>query len=842
MAVSLLLQSFSIAAAEGNAAYGGYGDCSPGFELPGYDATESTTEEPIPYEYDALDPSLAELPEPTAKELGALNERAGIKGGKNSNVNTPEGVKARWKRYLRQKQAKRDKGENVSQLDWQEWLDSYIQLQTNRRVGPAFETFLKDGLWKLDDTWIANKKLSKSIPGVSTLPGPNSVLDLTNISNAVPKQLWTLVEAKSGASLGDHARKQFFDHMKRAGELGAKVVLMFGEKPTDATLKWLADAVDELRKTEGVKMPPGFCAKYIPSKAYGRGQIPADPTSPSPIPVLDESAATPEMQRELAEMAAQYDQDEAEAEEQSPASEPTQPAETPPTEQAPATAQVPVTSKAPIPARPTAPVNAPAPIAAPETNAPAESLPDPAGAPPPVIYQPAPANAPPPVIYQPAPANAPPPVIYQPAPANAPPPPVYQPAPASGPVAPSSPVSGPATTATGDLGGIDFSTLEMRYVSDSAGGKPLTQYAFRADALAQPVASYGGRRNADMAMDAFFVWMAVSPEKFWVNLKESEPDRIVDSVFGKTEAGRVLLVADLEMKKESARLQKNDTELGKHFVDALGGRKCYLGRRLWIEPAPAVVHEDGDQLYVIDTPLTVNIGHDDSDVTPGTDMCDGQDPAVTTSNGKLYESMILPALIDRINNAPNFADLRRVYASRVAAEWYRKRNAVKPSQYSKIINSNNVDKWIDPWDPMTVFNSFVHSLHNGEASFSWTDGSGTTWTSTWGGVDFSKVSTTEIGEAEFQQKYAAMATGGRPSINGPVSTDGGKHVWLGSVVSPVPLDQVWSPRSMPWTPYVIAAPAPSRPVFYAATMLPMAIWVVAGIVLVTRRRRRGMGA
>lgn len=92
--------------------------------------------------------------------------------------------------------------------------------------------------------------------------------------------------------------------------------------------------------------------------------------------------------------------------------------------------------------------------------------------------------------------------------------------------------------------------------------------------------------------------------------------------------------------------------------------------------------------------------------------------------------MILPALIDRINNAPNFADLRRVYASRVAAEWYRKRNAVKPSQYSKIINSNNVDKWIDPWDPMTVFNSFVHSLHNGEASFSWTDGSGTTWTST----------------------------------------------------------------------------------------------------------------
>ena len=404
------------------------------------------------------------------------------------------------------------------------------------------------------------------------------------------------------------------------------------------------------------------------------------------------------------------------------------------------------------------------------------------------------------------------------------------------------PTPQPGGTPAGDLGGIDFTSLELRYVTDSVNGNPVNRYAFRTGSLPDGAPSFGGRRNAAMATDALNVWLALSPEKFWVNLHPYEPDRIIDPAFGRTQAGQVLLEADLEMKEASGRMQRSDTELGRKFMEVLQGEnKCFLGRRQWIEPLPASIHEDGDQLYILEIPLTVQLGKEDSDVSPG-QSCPDQDPAITTSNGELYEKMIMPAVVQSVNHDPEFADLRRVYASRVAAEWYRKRNAIKPNQYAKQIDSGNVDKWTTDWDQREVFDRFVTSFNNAKPIFTWQTKVGdVTWThnKAWGGVDFFKVELNDVGPEKFAQDYPDLAAVARAPLAGITTVK--DQNWLGGGTVVGDPAQLWPMQVTPWTPFQIPTPAPQRVLFYLAILTPVAVWGAVGGTLIWRRRRAGRG-
>jgi hypothetical protein len=106
------------------------------------------------------------------------------------------------------------------------------------------------------------------------------------------------------------------------------------------------------------------------------------------------------------------------------------------------------------------------------------------------------------------------------------------------------------TTAPGidaKVGGVDLSSLELRYVSDVSSDKTrAASFAFKA-----PPKNGGGlgdgRNAAQQASEAFFVFLALDPRTFTVNLQPDQPNRIVDEKLGRTNAGRVLLEADLRM-------------------------------------------------------------------------------------------------------------------------------------------------------------------------------------------------------------------------------------------------------------------------------------------------------
>lgn len=809
--------------------YGAYGECTTGFALPGFDATEvAPQDKTVEYKYPGLDPGLAAVEEPSDDELRLLDDEHQQGGTENHML-------IAWRNHMDKRTTA-----GAKPMAFQRWKTNYITVIKNRRVGPAFEEFLWNELWKLAASesagWIKGSKID---PGIL----PNApVFDITNVTNNVPPRLWTIVEAKSGDSLASHAKNQFKEHVRMAGQTGSSLVMMFGRLPSPATQRWIKRTLDQLRN-DGITMPTAVCVKYWPTKAVP--EHPGGPGGPGgaaalPLP-LGDAPDSPEDQAVRDEIEVALDQPANPVQQPAPAQQP-KPA---PIEvqagQAPARAPAPQQQPAQQPAPQQRPVPAPAVPAVPAPQAPA--------APPPPIVIPVPVPVPAPIPAAPIPIPAPAapapvaPVPAAPAPAApapaapAPAAPAPLPAPQQAPLAPAAPAM--------NYGGIDFSTLELRYVTDTVAGKPAMQYAFRASSTtSDDVPSYGGQRNAQMAMDAFYVWMALSPDKFWVNLNPTEPDRVIDGEFGKTQAGQVLLEADLEMKEVSGRLQRDDTPVGKRFEDALRGTdKCFLGRRQWIEPTPATVREDGDQLYIIDAPLTVKVGLEDSDISPN-ESCDGQDPAITAQNGKLYLDMIMPAVIEAINRDPKFADLRRVYASRIAAEWYRKRNADKPTQYADIIDSGNVAAWTVPWNSREVFDRYVYSFNHAKPTFSWKTQEGDrTWTRTnsWGGVDFSKIELKDVGEQEFTTKYQPIANTAGPSIVGPIEQQSSDDIWIGDITTSVPLNQIWPQQPTSWTPYEIPNPATSKPYFYVLVTLPVAAWLATGGVLWWRRRKAANG-
>ncbi|MEU8619637.1 LAETG motif-containing sortase-dependent surface protein [Streptomyces sp. NPDC048623] len=368
-------------------------------------------------------------------------------------------------------------------------------------------------------------------------------------------------------------------------------------------------------------------------------------------------------------------------------------------------------------------------------------------------------------------------------------------------------------------GGIDFSTLEINYVGTPVKGKGL-DYSMKADYAKDPDKNpgYGGDAKLQLASDAFFTWLALTPDRFWVNLNPIRPDVIMDKEFAKTDAGRVLLEADLTLKHDYADAMNPDKyERGERFWQAAPrtpeGMPCLPVIRQWITPKPAKVREQDGGIYILDAPLKVNM-----EVPTGPDVPAGGcrlTEAQTRQAEALILSMIRPELERRVNEDASYADLRRVYSSRVAAEYVRRQDAVAPTDFRRIINSNDVSRWPlrgenKDWDKKTVYDKYVYSFKNGDYKFERVYG-GKVWILSMGGVDFSKAPKRDITRAQFTTEYRGLDRTTRNSVQTEVTYRSGGTAYLGgsSAEQPtIPEDPKPTPTPTP-SPSTPGDPTPS---------------------------------
>jgi hypothetical protein len=351
-------------------------------------------------------------------------------------------------------------------------------------------------------------------------------------------------------------------------------------------------------------------------------------------------------------------------------------------------------------------------------------------------------------------------------------------------------------------GGIDFSTLELRYIAEDSGlfADRGLKYAFNGVPAVGNKNLKAGRIASAQASDAFFVWLALSPDKFWVNLNPNEPDRIIDPQLGKTDVGRILLQSDFQMKKIIVKLRNPDTPLGRQFFqqqEKIGFNICPPVMRYWIVPAPATVREDDNGIYIVDAPLDVKLEALDEKFSLPSSLpkgfaqasCSMPDRSTKAKIEAMERELTLPHVVKAVNNAPEYAELRRVYRSRVAAEWYRQRSATKETAYRSLINKGDISSWTaaKDWLPKQVFNQYVNSLKKVEYqqvvnSDTWREGN---WIYTQkqiyvvrGGVDFTRVFFKQLSSVDFKDKWGNLQQVVDTSMKSPVSDQSGK-IWLG---------------------------------------------------------------
>ena len=104
-------------------------------------------------------------------------------------------------------------------------------------------------------------------------------------------------------------------------------------------------------------------------------------------------------------------------------------------------------------------------------------------------------------------------------------------------------------------------------------------------------------------IDYFFLGITLPSEDLWVNLNSVRESEITSPRLSLTDIGKVLLEADLTLKKDCSRFTDPRTKTGKEYWDNLQRRlneeglnttQLPIGNRFWIVPEEAIVEEDRD--------------------------------------------------------------------------------------------------------------------------------------------------------------------------------------------------------------------------------------------------------
>lgn len=334
-----------------------------------------------------------------------------------------------------------------------------------------------------------------------------------------------------------------------------------------------------------------------------------------------------------------------------------------------------------------------------------------------------------------------------------------------------------------NYGGVDLSNLQLRYLSDDGGA---VKYAFSSQA-----AEKGLTQDPSVASQALTgsmadlrTWLVLSPNKFWVNLNPSQPDRIIDKDLGQTNAGRALLEADWHMKQTSGKLLDPNTSFGAdywHKLGGSGGENCYSSR-MWIVPGDVEVRQDGSSLYVLKANLHVKAKAENI-AALGQTTCNS-DPQQTARNAQVEQEMVLPKIEKEVNSAPEYAPLRRAFLARVVAQWLLDRHAAgHTTSFDKLIGSGKLGPAAGhgSWRPQQVYDAYVRAIHDGTFTYQRTEHVGNT-TVTYmirtGGVDFSKLTSTKLSGADMNRKMPGLSQTIASSTNRPATAADGS-IWLG---------------------------------------------------------------
>jgi hypothetical protein len=228
-------------------------------------------------------------------------------------------------------------------------------------------------------------------------------------------------------------------------------------------------------------------------------------------------------------------------------------------------------------------------------------------------------------------------------------------------------------------------------------------------------------------MEYFFVGLTLPNETFWVNLRPDSENEIINDELAKTDLGKVLLEADLQLKKDTARLTSPENPQGKLYWDRLYQKaEELLGQsemnipalvRPWIVPGEIIIRESGNSAYVYKATLKVMLEEDYLQGSTAYSFDDSRLKALNEYSSQLLRELILPQLTREVNASQRYAALRQAYYSLILAQWFKSRFQGQNSLCGQLINQKNLHQNLVskvPWSKATYFRAYQKSFQDGE--------------------------------------------------------------------------------------------------------------------------------
>ncbi|MFH0935888.1 MAG: hypothetical protein V1828_03415 [Candidatus Omnitrophota bacterium] len=234
------------------------------------------------------------------------------------------------------------------------------------------------------------------------------------------------------------------------------------------------------------------------------------------------------------------------------------------------------------------------------------------------------------------------------------------------------------------------------------------------------------KEETKVLLNYFFIGISLPNDSFWVNLRPDSPDNIIDEQLAKTDVGRILLEADLQLKKDTAGFTSPETAEGKEYWDKLynkageifGSQNIAIPTltRPWIVPDEIIIRETQDNAYIYKATLKVML---EQDYLKNSATYNFQDERLKTLNeysSQLIRELIIPKLIREVNTAERYAPLRQVYYSLILAQWFKQKFSGKEGLYSGLIDQKNLTGLAskEPYSVNTYFTQYKKSFSEGE--------------------------------------------------------------------------------------------------------------------------------
>ncbi|MGE5307517.1 MAG: hypothetical protein ACM3OC_00325 [Deltaproteobacteria bacterium] len=270
-----------------------------------------------------------------------------------------------------------------------------------------------------------------------------------------------------------------------------------------------------------------------------------------------------------------------------------------------------------------------------------------------------------------------------------------------------------------ELSGVALSAVTVR---DLPGGGYSVEFGMDGSRAQNCEPVIDVEKSSAKTVEYFFTCLAFSDDAFWINLNPGQPETIADRGLSRTDVGKILLAADLRLKKDTSALTNPRTATGRVYwdrlyakADELGVRDVPVVNRVYIVPGDAAVSESAGGISIASTRLSVRLGSE-----YGADGPSG-DPRMqelqSYANSLMHE-LILPQLEEKINSSYAYSELRQAYRAMIAARWFRdsfntsfSEGAVIPDLVSDLQYGSD-----------EVYGDYLESLKAGEYSLSETSG------------------------------------------------------------------------------------------------------------------------